>query len=302
LVLLLFTLRTGVACDVANLIVARACGRANEEKPMKLIAVVLGLGLSSAMGVAQGVNCNMQAYKAVDGLRAVATAGGVTLNWTGEAQQELRAQFALRDGQPVVAELAARRAGGAWVVLGKDLTPQFEVTTGRRRISTTELDILKRLGKDTPENEETYKWNVFWDAPLVVPGHERLVGPGRMQDEIKRAAVSYKSDACMVKTDGDRVSVKFNGLTLGIFSGDLQFTVYKGSNLLRQEAMASTEAKDVAFIYKAGLKGFAIAKDTKVVWRDTSQMWQEDDFGGAVNQQAVNIRARNRLEVLQAGA
>ena len=131
---------------------------------MKRIAVVLGLGLSSAMGVAQGVNCNMQAYKAVDGLRAVATAGGVTLNWTGEAQQELRAQFALRDGQPVVAELAARRAGGAWVVLGKDLTPQFEVTTGRRRISTTELDILKRLGKDTPENEETYKWNVFWDA------------------------------------------------------------------------------------------------------------------------------------------
>jgi len=78
------------------------------------------------------------------------------------------------------------------------------------------------------------------------------VGPGRTQDEIQRAAVSYKSDACTVKTDGDRVSVTFNGLTLGIFSGDLQFTVYKGSNLLRQEAMASTEAKDVAFIYKAG--------------------------------------------------
>ena len=143
---------------------------------------------------------------------------------------------------------------------------------------------------------------VFWDAPLVVPGHERLVGPGRTQDEIKRAAVSYKSDRCTVKTDGDRVSVTFNGLTLGIFSGDLQFTVYKGSNLLRQEAVASTQAKDVAFIYKAGLKGFAIAKDSKVVWRDTSQMWQEQDFGGAVNQQPVNIRARNRLEILQTGA
>ncbi len=105
-----------------------------------------------------------------------------------------------------------------------------------------------------------------------------------------------------MKTDGERVSVTFNGLTLGIFSGDLQFTVYKGSNLLRQEALASTQAKDVAFIYKAGLKGFAIAKDSKVVWRDTSQMWQEQDFGGAVNQQPVNIRARNRLEIMQAGA
>ena len=153
-----------------------------KRKPMKLLAVVLGLTMISAVGAAQGMNCNMQGYKAVDGLKAVAGASGVTLNWTGEAQQQLRAEFVLRDGQPVVAELAASKAGGAWVVLGRDLTPQFEVTTGRRRISTTELDILKRLGKDTPENEDWYKWMVFWDAPLVVPGHERLVGPGRTQD------------------------------------------------------------------------------------------------------------------------
>ena len=72
-----------------------------------------------------------------------------------------------------------------------------------------------------------------------------------------------------MKTDGSQLSVRFNGLTLGQFAGDLQFTVYKGSNLLRQEAIASTQQKDVAFIYKAGLKGFAIKDDTKVVWRDT---------------------------------
>ena len=114
--------------------------------------------------------------------------------------------------------------------------------------------------------------------------------------------MSYKSDACRVKTDGDRVTVTFNGLRLGLFAGDLEFTAYKGSNLLRQEAVASTQAKDVAFIYKAGLKGFAIANDTKVVWRDTSQVWQEQDFGGDVNQQPVNVRARNRLEILETGA
>ena len=100
---------------------------------VKLFAVVLGLGLSSAIGAAQGLKCSMQDYKAVDGVRAVADAGSVTLTWQGEAQQQLRAQFALRDGQPVVAELAAK-AGGGWIVLGKDLTPQFEVTTGRRRL------------------------------------------------------------------------------------------------------------------------------------------------------------------------
>jgi hypothetical protein len=271
---------------------------------MRLFAVTLGFAMLSLAGTAQGVKCNMQDYKAVEGIRAESARSGVTLTWQGERQQELRAQFALRDGQPVVAELAARKAGGAWVVLGKDLAPQFEVTTGKRRMSKTELDILKRLDKDTPENEERYKWNVFWDAPLAVPGYDpsHLVGPARTADEIKRAAVSYKSDACTVTTDGDRVTVRFNGLSLGLFSGDLQFTAYKGSNLLRQEAVASTQAKDVAFIYKAGLKGFPIKDESKLVWRDTSQVWQEEEFGGDTNQAPVNIEARNRLEILDTGA
>lgn len=42
--------------------------------------------------------------------------------------------------------------------------------------------------------------------------------------------------------------------------------------------------------------GFAIDDGTKVVWRDTSQVWQENDFGGDVNEQPVNLRARNRME------
>ena len=271
---------------------------------MKIFAVALGLGLFAVAGVAQAVNCNMQDYKAVDGLQATAARDGVTLTWQGEGGQELRAQFGLRDGQPVVQELAARKAAGAWVVLGKDLTPEFQVTTGRRRMSKTEKDILVRLGQDTPENEERYKWNVFWDAPLEVPGLDasHLVGPARTAAEIKRAGVRYKSDACSVKTDGDRVTLTFDGLTLGLFAGDLEFTAFKGSNLLRQEAVASTEAKDVAFIYKAGLKGFAIKDDSKVVWRDTSQVWQEEAFGGDANQAPVNVQARNRVEILEAGS
>ncbi len=165
---------------------------------MKMLAVVLGLGMISVAGAAQDVNCKMQAYKAVDGVRAVAAHGGVTLTWQGEGQQGLRGEFSVHDGQPVMAELAARKMGGAWVVLGKNLAPQFEVTTGRRRMSKTELDILKRLKLDTPENEERYKWNVFWDAPLAVPGTDasHWVGPGRTESEIKCAAVSYRSDAC----------------------------------------------------------------------------------------------------------
>ena len=269
---------------------------------MKLLAALAGVVLLPGVTVAQAFNCDLKDYRSVDGLKAQVSRDAVELAWEGEAGQQLRARFALRDGQPMVQELSARKSGGAWIVLGRDLTPEFEVTTGRRRIATTEMEILKQQHKDTPDQIEQYKWTVFWDAPLSVPGKSHLYGPPRTADEIGRAKVSYKSDSCAVKTDGSRVSVTFNGLALGLFSGDLQFTVYKGSNLLRQEALAKTDAPSVAYIYKAGLDGFSIGNDTKVVWRDTSQVWQEYDFGGESNQEPVNLRARNRLEILEAGS
>jgi len=259
--------------------------------------------LCAGATVAQAQSCNVQDWRPIAGVSVSAGSSDVTVVWQGEHGQQNRARFALRNGQPVVEELAAQKAGGAWIVLGTNLEPEFQVTTGRRRISTTELDILKHLHNDTPEAEEEYKWNVFWDAPLEVPGHDsHLVGPGRTPDEVKRATVSYNASACRVESDGDRVSVVFNGLALGIFSGDLEFTAYKSSNLLRQEAVARTDAKDVAYIYKAGLKGFAIGANTKIEWRDDAQLWQQYAFGGDLNEQPVDLEARNRLEILDAGA
>ena len=236
---------------------------------MKLWSTVFSLAFVASVGSAQALKCNLQGYKGVDGIKVTASGSAVEFVWPGEKGQQLRARFGLRDGQPLIEELAAQKTGGAWIELGKDLTPDFEITTGKRRISITELSILKKLNLDTPENEERYKWNVFWDAPLVVPGHSHLTVPARLASEITRADVSYKSDSCKVTSDGDRISVAFDGLSLGLFAGDLQFTVYKGSSLLRQEAIAKTDAPDVAYIYKAGLKGFAIKDDTKLTWRDT---------------------------------
>ena len=123
----------------------------------------------------------------------------------------------------------------------------------------------------------------------------------RKAEEIHRGSVSYKSDSCSVVSDGARVSISFNGLSLGQFSGTLQFTVYKGSNLLRQEAIAKTDEDSVAYIYKAGLKGFALRNDTRLVWRDTARQPQETGLGGAPNTKPVNLRARNRLLILDAG-
>jgi hypothetical protein len=271
---------------------------------MRLGNISFALALMAATASAQSFTCDLKDAKPAPGMTVSAGHDSVDVTWPGERGEELRARFTLRDGQPLIQELAARRSGGAWIELGSNLSPEFQVTTGKRRISSTERDILKKLNADTPANEDYYKWNVFWDAPLEIPGSENnhLTDGPRLPDEVKRATVSYASDSCRATSDGDRVSIIFNGLTLGLFAGDLEFSVYKGANLLRQEAVAKTDAPDVAFIYKAGLKGFAINPDTKLVWRDTSQVWQEYRFGGDTNQSPVSLQARNRLEILDAGA
>ena len=89
-------------------------------------------------------------------------------------------------------------------------------------------------------------------------------------------------------------------MNAGIFAGSLQYTVYRGTNLLRQEILAKTSEPSVAYKYVGGLKGFSISDTTRVVWRDTARAWQQYAFGGAVNQDAVGLRARNRLGILEA--
>jgi hypothetical protein len=261
---------------------------------------LLALTLLSTVATGQGLECNFDGYKPVQALHAGMNRGSLELTWEGETGQQLKALFGIRNGHPVIQELAAR-SDGEWDVLGKDLTPDFQVTTGRRRISATQRNLLKKFGIDTPAQEDVRKWNTFWDAPLVVPGGHDTTDLPRKADEIQRASVRYNSHSCRVTSKGARVTVTFDGLTLGLFSGEIAFTVYTGSNLLRQEAIAKTEQPSVAYIYKAGLKGFSIENDTKVVWRDTARQWQEYAFGGAPNDVPINLRARNRLVILDAG-
>ena len=259
------------------------------------------------MASAQSLNCNLQDYKAQNGLRAEVKGGSLTLNWVGENGQQLRASFAIQNGHPVVQELAAQKRGGQWFVLGRNLAPEYHVTSGKRRLSLTQQRMMESLGiQVTPEVYDARKWDTFWDAPLVVPGKE---GQGdttnlpRLENEIHKAWATYSAQNCAVKTDGERLEVSFpNSVTMGIFSGGLQYTVYHSSNLLRQEVIAKTEKPSVAYIYQGGLKGFAIDTNSKLVWRDTARAWQEYDFGGAKNDEAVNLRARNRLLILDAGS
>jgi len=269
---------------------------------MKIFSGLTAAVLGCTTAMAAGLNCDLSEYRPSDGLAATVNDTSLQLVWQGDQGRQLRVVLTIRDGQPVVAELAVRKATGSWAVLARDLTPEFEVTSGRRRISEQQLEPLRQLGIPlTPELLEVEKWKAFWDAPLEIPG-AKGTNPDlpRKPEEIRRAQASYQARGCQVKTNGARIEVTFPGLEMGIFSGQLRFTVYKGTNLLRQEAIAKTEEPSVAYKYNAGLKGFRTS--SRVRWQDVARAWQRYEFGGANNADPVALRARNRLVIVESDA
>src|SRR5438045_1105236 len=114
----------------------------------------------TAAATGQELNCDLTGYKPQDGLKAQMHAGILELTWQGERREELRAGFAIREGQPMVHELAVRKSGGNWIVLGQNLTPEFEITSGVRRLSEQQMAPLRDLKIElTPEVVEREKWN-----------------------------------------------------------------------------------------------------------------------------------------------
>src|SRR3954469_25542703 len=70
---------------------------------------------------AEAINCNLSQYKAASGLIAAVEQDSLVVSWSGQNGSELRARYAIDTGQPVVRDLAVRRAGGQWTSLGRNL-------------------------------------------------------------------------------------------------------------------------------------------------------------------------------------
>src|SRR5262245_47681046 len=210
---------------------------------------------------ASQLKCDLTDYRASSGLTAEVERDVLVVPWEGEGASEVRARYAIEKGQPVIRDLAARRSGGRWAPLGQNLIPEYYVVSGVRRMTTQQGAPIEQLGvKITPEVIEKNKWYAFWDAPLVMPapaaaesgsggavgtagrgaaastgGAGRVYGAPRDPKEIRRANATFSTDSCSVKTDGARLEVTFSGLSMGIFSGSLRFTSYRGTNMFRME-------------------------------------------------------------------
>lgn len=249
---------------------------------------------------ADAVTCDVTQYKQSAGLTASMDRGVLTVTWTGQNNSEMRARYAIENGQPMVADLSVRKTGGQWASVGQNLTPEYSVVSGIRRMSTQQADPLKAAGVElTPEVIAKNRWYAFWDAPLVMKPGREIIGPPRSESDIKRGTSSFHTTACTVKTDGAALEVTFPGLSMGIFSGDLRFTAYRGANLLRMDALAKTNEEWIAYKYEAGLKGLSTTVTPRVTWRDTGGHPQEYEFGGMIHKTIAPVKAQNRLIIAE---
>ena len=277
-----------------------------------LVAALLPAGSLAA----DSLNANLQAYRAAPGLNAAVAGDALVVTWEGASALSGRLTLAIERGAPVIRELAARTGGSEWKVLATNVAPEFRVVSGLRRMTNQQLDPLAGLGiKITPEVLERYKWEAFWDAPLNLPGGEAahndctppqrgvLDQPGlpRNPSEIRRAGADFHATACAVKTNGARLEISFPGMDLGVFSGRLQFTVYRGANLVRVEVIASTREPSVAYKYDAGLRGLAMRPETHAAWKDTLGARKEMQLAGAPEGNAVTVVSGNRIVAVEAG-
>jgi hypothetical protein len=270
---------------------------------------------TTSTAMADSIKCDLAQYKAGAGLTATVEQNVLVVSWSGQAGADLRARYAIDSGQPVIRDLAIRKAGGQWATLGQNLTPEYRVTSGIRRLSEQQAQPLRAAGVElTPAVIEKNRWYAFWDAPLVMPdGPEmreaqgqraaaqapRNLGPARTPADIRRATASFSTTSCSVKTDGASLAVTFPGLSMGIFAGDLRFTAYRGANLLRMDAVARTNEPWVAYKYEAGLNGLSTDLTPRVTWHDTGGHTQRYEFGGVKNDTIVPLKAANRVLVAE---
>lgn len=154
--------------------------------------------LAAAAAAADPLTCDLAAYKPAAGLVAAVSVNALTVTWDGDKDSELRLTFTIDGGTPTIRDLAIRRKAGQWTTLATNVTPEFTVVSGMRRITQQQLrpDSIQALGgvvsptvmalyeKDDGSwidqavhegqikaaDVERWKWEAFWDAPLYIEG------------------------------------------------------------------------------------------------------------------------------------
>ncbi|MBI3265346.1 MAG: hypothetical protein HYZ58_19630, partial [Acidobacteria bacterium] len=106
---------------------------------MRISTLAVAVWLWASAAFADPLTCRLTDYKPVQGLTAAVAEDVLTVTWDGDNGAELRLRFGIEGGTPTIRELAVRRKGGQWSIVVTNVTPEFRVVSGLRRITAQQL-------------------------------------------------------------------------------------------------------------------------------------------------------------------
>lgn len=180
----------------------------------------------------------------------------------------------LQPGEALIEKLGvSAEPKGEFRPIVEDADPAVFVTVGSREMP--------------PGKPAEQVWQVFFDNPVTRPH--------------KTHASEFKLEQVRVTSHQRRAVISLDKLTVGPFTGSLEFTFYAGCRLLRGDAVVSTEEDRLAVIYDAGLLCDEPAW-RKFAWMDTEGRMQQAPAEGAAGDRALAVRHRAILAESDAGA
>jgi len=148
-------------------------------------------------------------------ITVTAATNSARVDWKDKTGRPCSAEFSLDPAQPLITSIAI---DGKRVI--SRAQPVYRASTGKRRGG----------------------FDQFFDFPPSHPeGTRSFLG-------------DFKLTAAHAKFEGDRLDLAFDGLSLGIFHGNIHYFFFPGSTLIQQRAIVSTNEPDTAFYYDAGIR------------------------------------------------
>ena len=185
--------------------------------------------------------------------------GLVQASWPADGRR-CTAAFSTQKDRPLLQKVTVDGK-----LLGKDLQPVYQITTGAR---------LQK--PDAPY--------IFFDRPFAGKN-----GP------VERHTATLQTESVRVTSAGRRAALHFGPVTAGPFAGELVVRLYAGSPLLHIEAALANRAKNLAYCYDALLDG----EFSRFAWKSAHDEFLRAPAAGEVR--PLRVRHRTIMAENDAG-
>ena len=227
-------------------------------QPLLLLALISAAAAESKIDFSQyRQNCGI----------AVTADSADTLRLAWPTAQNLSAEiiFNLRDGQPLIQSLGFSQPGKPARVIATQIDPVTTLTIGER---------------DKKAADEGFQQMVFFEKVNQRPHQTYLV------------TLTYRN--VRVVSDGSRLTVSIGKVSAGSFAGEMRFTFFSNSPLIKSEVVVSTHEKLRAILYDSGLSS-SLPDWTNMVWADPLGNIKKSPVTSATVAQPVGTKFRTMI-------